>query len=95
MPTLNRRRDNNLSSHRAGQNNRAFYQSGRWKTYSMQYRKRHRLCMECLKHGKTVLSQCVDHIVSIENNGDKWDEANHQALCHSCHSKKTKEERKR
>ncbi|WP_341406526.1 HNH endonuclease [Luteolibacter soli] len=31
----------------------------------------------------------TDHIQPINAGGDKWDRANHQALCHSCHSKKT------
>lgn len=93
MPTLKRRTETN--THRQGKNNRAFYQSSRWHEYSRQYRKKHRLCVMCLEKGKTVLSECVDHIIPITNGGDMWDSINHQALCKSCHSIKTKEEKKR
>jgi 5-methylcytosine-specific restriction protein A len=93
MPTLKRRTEN--STHRQGKSNRAFYQSHRWHEYSRQYRKKHRLCVKCLEQGKTVLSECVDHILRIEEGGDMWNPDNHQALCTSCHSIKTKEERKK
>lgn len=92
MPTLNRRRDNNQPN-RQGKNNRAFYQSHRWHEYSRQYRKKHPLCVQCLKEGKTKQSQCVDHIVRMEEGGDMWDATNHQALCLSCHGIKSKKER--
>lgn len=91
MPTLNRRREDQPK--RQGKNNRAFYQSHRWHEYSRQYRKKNRLCVICLKEGKTVLSQCVDHILPIEEGGDMWNPSNHQALCTHHHSIKTKEER--
>ena len=95
MPTLNRRRDDNTpTSHRQGKNNRTFYQSHRWHEYSRQYRKKHPLCVQCLKEGKTVRSAAVDHILPIEQGGDMWNPANHQALCIKHHSIKTKEERK-
>jgi 5-methylcytosine-specific restriction protein A len=93
MPTLNRRKEERPTNHKQGKNNRAFYQSHRWHEYSRQYRKKNRLCVLCEAQGKTTLSQCVDHILSIEKGGDMWNPSNHQALCTSCHSKKTKEER--
>lgn len=94
MPTLNRRKDNNQPK-KQGKNNRAFYQSHRWHEYSRQYRKKHPLCAECLREGKTTRAACVDHIISIENGGDKWNPANHQGLCNSHHGIKTKKERKK
>jgi 5-methylcytosine-specific restriction protein A len=46
----------------------------------------------CLKEGKTVLSQCVDHIIPITQGGEIWNMDNMQALCNSHHSQKTKQE---
>ena len=51
------------------------------------------LCQECLKQGKYTKATDVDHIVP--HRGDMrlfWDESNWQALCHSCHSKKTRKQ---
>lgn len=47
-------------------------------------------CRECAKHGVTTRATEVDHIVP--HKGDKTlflDRANHQSLCHICHSRKT------
>jgi 5-methylcytosine-specific restriction protein A len=92
MAILNRRIEPKIN--RQGKNNRVFYNSHRWHEYSRQYRKKNRLCITCLDKGLTVLSQCVDHIVRIEEGGDMWNPNNHQALCTACHSIKTKQERK-
>ena len=46
-----------------------------------------------MKQGRYVKVTDVDHIVP--HRGDPrlfWDEENWQALCHSCHSKKTRNE---
>lgn len=62
----------------------------RWQRYSVMYRKQHPLCVTCEAEGKTVPSECVDHIVA--HRGDNvllWDSSNHRALCWACHSKKT------
>ena len=51
----------------------------------------HPLCEECRKAGRYIKATDVDHIVP--HRGDMklfWDESNWQALCHSCHSKKTR-----
>ena len=34
----------------------------------------------------------VDHIVAVSADGAEWDRANLQALCHACHSRKTRNE---
>lgn len=92
MPTLNRRKE--ISAPRQGRNNRAFYQSYHWHEYSRQYRKNHRLCVMCLEEGISKISECVDHIIPMEQGGDPWNPDNHQALCISHHNQKTKTERK-
>lgn len=62
----------------------------RWNRARKRFLEAHPLCEECLKHGRYVKATDVDHI--IPHRGDQklfWDESNWQALCHSCHSKKT------
>jgi len=62
----------------------------RWQRERKIYLASHPFCVECMKEGKYVIATDVDHI--IPHRGDKalfWDENNLQALCHSCHSKKT------
>ena len=65
----------------------------RWNKARKRYLVTHPLCAECLKRGRYVKATDVDHIVP--HRGDKilfWDESNWQALCHSCHSRKTRNE---
>ena len=65
----------------------------RWDKARRYYLKRHPLCVICLANDKTTAANEVDHI--IPHKGDKelfWDSGNWQALCKSCHSKKTAKE---
>lgn len=68
------------------------YNNRAWMVYRVWYLKRHRLCIECKKEGKTVVATEVDHIISLSKGGDFWDESNHKALCKSHHSSKTAKE---
>ena len=61
----------------------------RWDNFSKRYRKKNPLCVECLKRNRTQPSEHVDHIVPLSLGGKKFDEANLQALCKRCHSRKT------
>ncbi|MBQ9664807.1 MAG: HNH endonuclease [Oscillospiraceae bacterium] len=64
-----------------------------WQKARQRYLAAHPLCVECMKEGKYVKATDVDHI--IPHRGDKrlfWDEGNWQALCHSHHSIKTRNE---
>lgn len=61
-----------------------------WREASLLFRMYNPLCVECLKKNRSVAAQVVDHI--IPHKGDptlRWDRANWQSLCKSCHSKKT------
>lgn len=61
-----------------------------WQKARKEYLAVHPLCVECMKRGLYVKATDVDHIVP--HRGDRtlfWDKENWQALCHSCHSKKT------
>lgn len=66
----------------------------RWSKVSKQYRVNHPLCVMCEAKGKLTPSQCVDHIVAVEDKDDLnfWNEDNWQALCNECHSRKTAKE---
>ena len=61
----------------------------RWRRFAKKwYLPQHPLCVAC---GQPA--QCVDHILPLSEGGEKYDEANLQALCQSCHNRKTKRER--
>jgi 5-methylcytosine-specific restriction protein A len=63
----------------------------RWRVYSRWYLRQHPLCVECERAGRVKASTDVDHIEAVDGPDDPlfWDETNHQALCHECHSAKT------
>ena len=67
----------------------------RWVKFRKQYIKENPLCVECLKAGRTTIASVCDHIIPISGGGDCWDLGNIQALCGSCHNKKTAKERNR
>jgi 5-methylcytosine-specific restriction protein A len=50
------------------------------------------MCLECYKKGKMVASNTVDHIHRIKDGGDPYDHSNFQALCRTCHDKKSSKE---
>ena len=65
----------------------------RWNKARLRYLKVHPLCVRCQAKGKLTKATVVDHI--IPHRGDQklfWDESNWQALCKSCHDRKTKTE---
>lgn len=68
---------------------------GRWQRYRAIYLKEHPLCVECYKKGDITPASEIDHIQPISHKNDPlfWNPTNHQALCKSCHSRKTMKER--
>lgn len=65
----------------------------RWQLLRRRFILQHPFCQECFKKGKLVEATDIDHIVP--HRGDArllYDEANLQALCHECHSRKTARE---
>lgn len=65
----------------------------KWRAFRKRYLKAHPLCVECMKEGKYVAATDVDHIKTIRDHPElKYDLRNLQALCHSCHSRKTNRE---
>jgi hypothetical protein len=98
MAVLNRRRENN-GTHRQGGNYRWVYQSFRWHKLSKDHRKRNPLCKRCLDKGLTEKAEVTDHTIPLviwhgEMGRDPYDSTNLQSLSKSCHSIKTKEDRK-
>ncbi|MCM2532556.1 HNH endonuclease [Neobacillus pocheonensis] len=57
----------------------------KWRTYRIDFLKRNPTCISCGEKATVV-----DHIIA--HKGDKdlfWARFNHQAMCASCHSRKT------
>ena len=50
---------------------------------------RNPLCALCLKRGRTVEAEEVDHVLAIYLGGSLMDAGNLQALCRLCHQGKT------
>lgn len=62
----------------------------RWQKARAGYLEKHPLCAECLKKGRYVKAEVVDHIQP--HRGDPvlfWNESNWQSLCKKCHDRKT------
>ena len=47
------------------------------------------LCQLCLRNGRVTQAKQVDHVRALLNGGNDDDE-NLQAICHSCHTEKTR-----
>ena len=63
-----------------------------WRKFRADYLSRHPLCVECERSGVLAPAAHVDHVRALVRGGDKYDESNLRALCHSCHSRKTARE---
>lgn len=67
--------------------------SYRWSKVREAFLREHPLCVECLKQGRITPATDVDHIVPHRGDPElMWNPDNYQALCHSCHAKKTARE---
>lgn len=67
--------------------------SSKWQRASKKFLQSHPLCAECMKQGRYTKATVVDHIVP--HRGDQklfWDQNNWQAMCKTCHDKKTWDE---
>ncbi len=69
-----------------------FYQSARWRALRASVLYANPLCCVCSTLGRVVVASVVDHIVPIKDGGARFDPANLQALCVSCHNAKTARE---
>lgn len=59
----------------------------RWQQYRIHYLQANPLCVHCERKE----AKHVDHKVAVSGADDPlfWEQSNHQALCPSCHSRKT------
>jgi|GEM_PF-1527715 len=65
------------------------YKTYTWRRYSEQYRRDNPECAAC---GTTEGTTHLDHIIPVSQGGSFWDIRNHETLCQSDHSRKTKRE---
>ncbi|GAA3020434.1 HNH endonuclease signature motif containing protein [Tetragenococcus solitarius] len=73
-----------------------FYHSKQWRKLSELYRYENPCCEICLANGVVRKADVVDHVIELRDQWDKrLDKSNLMSLCHSCHYKKTKEERQK
>ena len=61
---------------------------GSWRRWRLMVLAEEPLCRECLAAGRVTPATDVDHIVPLADGGTN-ERGNLQALCHSCHSRKT------
>jgi 5-methylcytosine-specific restriction protein A len=59
-----------------------------WRRIRLDHLRRHPLCIDCQREGRTVAATDVDHRVPLRRGGTN-DPANLQSLCHRHHSSKT------
>lgn len=71
-----------------GRGDRAVYHTRRWRILSRRVLAEEPLCRAC----QVELSSDVDHIEPVEDGGPMWARSNLQALCHACHSRKTRQD---
>lgn len=80
-----------------GRRREPFYDSGRWKKFRKEVLSEQPICADPFgihkEHGEVVASTQVDHIIARRDRLDlELVLDNAQGVCHSCHSKKTREE---
>ena len=69
------------------------YNSSRWQRLRKQFLMRHPLCVECKKRDRVTPATVVDHVIPHKGNEELfWNQENWQALCKSCHDRKTAKE---
>lgn len=67
----------------------AFYHSSAWRKKRADYLIEHPFCVECNKRGRLTKAVVVDHIIPIRMGGELLEDSNLQALCPSCHTRKS------
>jgi 5-methylcytosine-specific restriction protein A len=63
-----------------------FYNSPEWKAVRRQQLNEHFLCQVCFKQNVVKGATTVDHIIPIDQGGEKLDPMNLRSVCASCHS---------
>lgn len=81
-------RERDAATHR----NKHLYNSAKWRNTRRLQLHLHPMCAHCDSEGRDTLATEVDHIIPVEQGGPMWDRHNHQSLCKSHHSMKTRRE---
>lgn len=68
------------------------YDSARWRRFRKAYLASHPFCVECMRIDITTPSEHVDHVTPHRGDPVKFWQGPFQALCASCHSRKTLKE---
>ncbi len=69
-----------------------FYQSKDWRALRAAVLRESPLCVVCKAKDRLVAAGVVDHVVPLKDGGARFDRANLQPLCISCHNRKTARE---
>ena len=69
-----------------------FYKSAQWRAVRAVFLREHPVCSLCAARGRVVAAVVVDHVVPVKDGGARFDVANLQALCVTCHNRKTAQE---
>jgi 5-methylcytosine-specific restriction protein A len=86
--------DKDYNIYRRDKESQSFYDSDAWRKLRKQQLSRQPLCAMCLQEGRFNKAQVADHVIPIRQGGGRLDINNLQSLCWSCHSKKSKSERR-
>lgn len=69
-----------------------FYRSDAWRKARASFLVKNPYCAHCLEQGNKTPARVVDHVTRIKAGGDRLNPENFQALCDSCHAKKSANE---
>jgi 5-methylcytosine-specific restriction protein A len=72
-----------------------FYQRAAWKRVRALHLSSEPFCRSCMKAGRWVTANLVDHIIPVSHGIDALADNNLQSLCKSCHNAKTLSETNR
>ena len=71
-----------------------FYRRATWRKFRLAFLWQNPLCVVCFEKGQLVPAEHVDHVIPRKVRPDlELDPENCQALCASCHSRKTLRQR--
>ena len=69
--------------------NSHIYNSRQWRKLRQLVLHKHPICVHCERNKKYITANTIDHIIPINKGGAIWSMNNLQALCASCHNKKS------
>lgn len=81
--------DKNYNKYQRDVFSKTFYNTPKWRETRKRKLQLFPFCEDCKKNGTYIKATMVDHIKPIKQGGDPFDMDNLQALCWSCHSRKS------